>query len=385
MTTKPLCWVPYYTAEVSYKATKPCCKFNYSSTLPYPNIKDFNSDSANQWRTDSFMGDSLKEQCSACQVPEDVYSYETANRTDFKQRGWAPPQQAQLRKLIIGMDNICASSCIQCGPHFSTTLDKLARASDNWQRVLGKEYQLPGLQQFNIADLDGLVGDLEIVHLYGGEPLFSPNLLTLLELLAAQSPKLHTISISTGLRKIKESHIAALAALKIKVMINISMDGPVELNSWIRGISSEEFFDALDIIDRYRPWVKIIGFQTTIATYNIFAIDEYLADADRIFQRYRIKLPQFKTPNIMSTIIINPNGLHPRQLPDDIKAAVGSKLEAALARAPQHAHELVRTSLYALSLPQTQSWEMALNRVNAYAKWRGDTTTWQDWYNKYML
>ena len=384
MTTKPLCWVPYYTAEVTYKATKPCCKFNYSSTLPYPNIKDFNSPSANQWRKDSFEQGQLKEQCSACQVPDDVYSYEKSNRDRFTQDGWSSPDQAQLRKLIIGMDNICASSCIQCGPHFSTTLDKLARASDNWQQVLGKQYQLPGLQQFNIADLDGLVGDLEVVHLYGGEPLFSPNLLTLLELLAAQSPKLHTISISTGLRKIKESHVAALAALKIKVMINISLDGPVDLNSWIRGISQEEFFDGLEILAKYRPWVKIIGFQTTVATYNVFAFDEYLADADRIFSKYRLNLPQFKTPNIMSTIIINPDGLHPRQLPDDIKAAIKPKLEACLATAPQHAHELLRTSLYALSLPQTQSWERALNRVNAYAKWRGDESTWQDWYNRYM-
>jgi hypothetical protein len=386
MTTKPLCWVPYYSIEVTPLNARSCCKIDDSTHNPYTKFEDFFSDASDRWRTDSFMGDTLLDQCRACKVPQNVYSHEKANRKRYvMQDKWSAPAEASLRKLIIGMDNICASSCIECGPHFSTTIGKLARDSGQHQPVLGQDYQFPGLQQFDISQLDGRLADLEILHLYGGEPLFSPNLLTLVDMVREQCPKLRTIGISTGLRKIKESHVAALASLGVEVIVNVSIDGPLDLNGWVRGITPSEFVQGFDLLIKYQPNIKIIGFQNTVGSYNVFALPEYLTTITDLWYQNNLHTQLNKpVPGLTIGIVLTPEVLHPKQMPQEIKTDVSAKLTTALAGAPIWAKQMLRTALFSLTAPSTQPWEASLIRLNAYPKWRGDSSTWQDWYDQYM-
>jgi hypothetical protein len=41
-------------------------------------------------------------------VPDGVHNFERQNRKEFIKLGWTAPTRPSLRKLIIGMDNICA-------------------------------------------------------------------------------------------------------------------------------------------------------------------------------------------------------------------------------------------------------------------------------------
>ncbi len=392
MTTKPLCWVPYYSLEISHKNTRPCCKFDSNLQGPYGKFEDFFSADSDNWRADSFMGDKLLDQCKACKVPLDVYSHEKNNRKRYLLDGWTAPTKPELRKLIIGMDNICASTCIQCGPHFSTSLDKLARDSGQHEPILGKGYQFPGVQQFDLAQLDGRLADLEILQLWGGEPLFSPNLLTLLDMVREQSPKLRTICICTGLRKIKESHVAALASLGVEVIVNVSIDGPLDINHWIRGISPSEFISGIQLLVKYKPNIKIVGFQNTIASYNVFALPEYVDTLKTIWLETKLNQQTinktsdyYKTnPYLTSGILLHPEVLHPKQMPDHVKQQIELKLKKALTTAPLWAAEMLRTAIFSVSQPSNHPWASALERVSAYPKWRGDSRTWQDWYDQYM-
>ena len=52
MTTKPLCWVPYYSVELSHKNTRPCCKFDSNLQGPYSQFEDFFSADSDKWRGD---------------------------------------------------------------------------------------------------------------------------------------------------------------------------------------------------------------------------------------------------------------------------------------------------------------------------------------------
>jgi hypothetical protein len=378
-TSKPLCWVPYYSAEITYKETKPCCKFNYSDLLPYPNIQDFDSDSANVWRKESFMGQELADQCRACKVPDGVHNFERQNRKEFIKLGWTAPTRPSLRKLIIGMDNICASSCIQCGPHFSSTLNNLAKTQD-YKQILGQEYQLPGTQQIDFNQLEGKLADLEVLHLYGGEPLISPNLEKLVTMLRSQSPKLRRVGISTGLTRIKERNVALLAELGVPVLCNISLDGPIELNSWIRGITPDEFTQSWDMLLKYGPNIRIIGFQTTIGSYNTFALPEHVKFMQSLWPQVGHRLP----PHIMSTIIHKPEQLHPKQLQTAEKNAIVHKLTEYLPTAPTWARELITTAIHAQQEPATIDWALVQRRMNTFGFWRGDTRQWQQQYDHYM-
>ena len=382
-TTTPLCWVPYYTAELTHVTTKPCCKFNFTDPLPYPDLRDFKSPKAAAWRKDSFMGTELKEQCRACKVPSSVHSYEKQNRESFTRFGWQAPTEPQLRKLILGMDNICASSCIQCGPHFSSTIGKLAERQP--QTVLNQVGITPqGTKQIDLEQLDGQIADLEILHLFGGEPLFSPGLMPLIEMCQAQSPKLRRISLSTGLTRIKESHVALLDQLGIEIHLNVSLDGPLELNSWIRGISEQEFLSAWQMLMRY-PHVDVTGFQTTIGAYNVFALPEYVDLVNQLWPTLAIKKTTVPdVPYIMSTIIYSPEALAPKQLLLPHKQQCRDKLKQAQVGAPKWAQEMLRTALFSLDPEPTRDWPVALNRLNAFPNWRGSGETWDTMWHKYM-
>lgn len=389
MTTKPLCWVPYYTADITYKSTKPCCKFNFDQDLPYPDIRDFYSESAEQWRRDSFeTTDQLLDQCSACRVDKSVHSYERQNRVSFEQRyGWSAPTTASLRKLIIGMDNICASSCLQCGPHFSTTLNNFAAADPNRVQIMGSD-PLPGLQQLDFSKFDGMLGDVEILHLYGGEPLMSPNLDIMLEMVTLQSPKLKTISLSTGLCRIKARNLELLAELAssrgVSVEVNLSLDGASELNSWIRGITVADFQRGWQLLVGLQPMIKIIGLQTTLAVYNVFALDHYLDYVTELWQDVTTRVYRTSNPYIMSTPILRPESLSCRELPQEYKPVVANDLRKSLRSRPSWTHELLRTALNQVSKPAAiANWDISLNRMNTYTKWRGETRDWQYWWDHY--
>jgi len=275
------------------------------------------------------------------------------------------------------MDNICASSCIQCGPHFSTTLNNLGKAQANYREILGREYQFPGTHQLDFDQLDGQLADLEILHLFGGEPLISPNLEKLITMIRQQSPKFRQITLSTGLCRIKERNVALLADLGVEVLCNVSLDGPMLLNSWIRGITDSEFTQGWNLLLKYAPNIRITGFQTTLGSYNVFALPELMDFIQSLWS-----LP--KPPYIMSTVILRPDELHPRQLLPQYKSAVIAKLRDYSVTAPIWTRELFRTALFALGQTVTKPWDQVQSRLNAYAGWRGDTATWQDQYDQYM-
>lgn len=384
-----LCWVPYYSAEMTYLSVKPCCKLQLErDQLPYGSLQDFNSESAKSWRIENFERDQLSKACASCDVPATVYNYRQSNQRMFQRDGWQEPRQAQLRRLTVGMDNICASSCIQCGPYYSTTIGNLAERGSDQRRIMIADQPETGLQQVNLELLDGQIADLEILHLFGGEPFVSPNFARLLELVSNQSLKLKRITASTGLCRIKAGHLAQLAQLAdrgCEIYILVSLDGPMELNSWIRGITETEFWEGWNLLVQHHPRIKISGFQTTLGAYNVFALAQYVDFVKELWLKlpldYRTRVPL----TIMSTAVIQPSLVCARQLPQQVKEPLKQQLAQALVSAPEFARELYQTALHHVSLPSNQEWTKAQERINAYGQWRGDSEhTVANWIEHFM-
>ena len=388
-TSSKLCWVPYYSAELTYLSAKPCCKLLLErDQLPYTTLADFNSDKTKTWRTENFETGQLSRACSSCNVPHDVYSYRQSNHKMFQRDGWLEPKEAQLRRLTVGLDNICASTCIQCGPHYSTSIGRLIDQAPVMTQSILSDQPNRNLQQIDLELLNGQIADLEILHLFGGEPFVSPNFTRLLELVSQQSPRLRTVTASTGLCRIKAGHVAQLAELAdrgCEIYILVSLDGPMDLHSWIRSITKEEFWQGWNLLVQAHPRIKISGFQTTLGAYNVFALPDYVEFAHELWQQlpqdYRTRVPL----NIMSTAVTQPSLVSARQLPSEVKEPLKKQLAQSAVSAPSFARELYQTALHHVSLPSNQDWSTVQQRVNAYSQLRGNAQhTVASWIEHFM-
>lgn len=387
--TVPLCIVPYYTIELTPSTgTRPCCKYVGKGPYTGHSLDGFYSEHAVQWRKENFEGDTLSEECRACKGPADSFSYNQYSRNLLQsQLSSMEPVRAELRKVIIGLDNICASSCVMCGPHFSSTIANLLNQNKihniSFQTldtqggmaktVQGEKYTVT--DQLDLDQLDQYLDTIEVVQLFGGEPLLSPNLPKLVEKLK-KAPRLNRISFTTGLLKIKETHLKLLKSLpKVKLSCNISLDGPLDLNEWSRGISPQEFIEKYQLVKRY---IHIAGFVSTIGAYNVFALPELVNVINGLWKK-------INPPDIVSAAITNPTLLAVQQLPQAVKQQAKEKLENYLKTdCPANAVELITTGINLCQMPQTEDWNNCVNYMHMLPHLRGNNETIDHWLNKYL-
>lgn len=312
----------------------------------------------------------------SCSVTGGVHSYRNLSHREYQSLNWVSPDQPELRKLEVGLDNICRSTCIPCSAANSTSIGHLDRAN-------GAVIQIePNTQQLDLTQLDGQISHLEVLKFFGGEPLISPRLVQLVDMVLAQSPRLRYVNLTTGLNGIKESNLQALARLAergIKVYCNVSIDAEPELNAWIRGHQLDSFWSSWNMLDSYRPQIILQKFQPTIGIYNVFAFPEYLKFLQQLVNDYKIS-----APIIIANTIVKPEELHPRELEESAKSWTVKRLQEARSWAPQWGQSLINTALFNLKESPTIDWTQVLARANQYPQWRGDSRSWDWWYNHYV-
>jgi len=381
MNNKPLCWVPYYSIEINpYGGARPCCKYIGPSPYTEDYVNDFFSDRIIEWRKNYFEQGQLLDACKACQVPVNTYSFRKFSEGAYKASyGWSEPTTHQLRKITIALDNVCASSCVMCGSHFSTTIGNLLKSANikTYHRFIEISKENPINSKTDFAGLKNHLADLEIVHLYGGEPLLSPNLIKFINIVS-QAPKLKKITMSTGLKQIKQSHLDFLKekSLADKVSATVSIDAPLDLNNWIRGIDQDEYVKNYTMLTNY---VNISGFQTTVGAYNVFALPECVETIKTLWKF-------LQTPIIMSSPIIAPEELRPSQLPQELKDKVKAKLLAYRnsENCPSYAKVLINTGIDLISRPATKKWDDCVSYMQTLPALREQQETFEYWTEKYL-
>jgi transcription elongation factor Elf1 len=379
--TQPLCWVPYYSIEVNpYGGARPCCKFIGPTPYDENFISDFFSEKLAAWRKDHFEGDSLLEGCRACDVPANNYSFRKFSEDNYRKTGWTAPVTHQLKKVTIALDNVCASSCVMCGSHFSTTIGNLLKSADikTYHRFVEINKEHPINSKSNFEEINNHLNDLEVVHLYGGEPLISPNFLKFVDIIS-NAPKLRILSLSTGLKQIKESHLQAIAEklAHCDIQVTVSIDAPLDLNYWIRGIDEEEFREKFILLSKY---LNPSGFQITIGAYNVFALPECVETITKLWSNIT------KFPTLMSSPIIAPEQLRVAQLPEAIKQRVRDKLNAYLTsgNCPGIARRMILTGIELTNAPPTEEWDNCVEYMQTLPALRNQTETFDFWINKYL-
>jgi hypothetical protein len=403
---EPLCWVPYYSMEVApFNRPHPCCKIKHykgASDQVYDVVGDFNSDHAVAWRRDHFENrEELHDDCAVCKEAgppgqERFSTYGMKESADFKRRGFPTPTdgRGQLKKLQLGIDNICASTCMMCVPMFSNSIGQLLKDNPIYELELRSDHRhfypdgIPQVTAYDLDQLEGQLDDLQQLHLWGGEPLFSPNLPRVIELLK-NSSKLRFISISTGMRKINRRSLELLAAIpsEVNITFSISMEGPLDLNHWIRGISPQEFEDSFSLLEEFNKRFTFNGHHTLIGGFNVFAIPEYIDTVIQLETRWRDNGGLRETTefnSIYASSVQIPAALHPRNLPQDIKDRVRAKLIEYGKTAPSIARNTLQVALKSMELPSNLRWSECLTFMNAFPKYRGQVETFDYWIKRYL-
>jgi wyosine [tRNA(Phe)-imidazoG37] synthetase (radical SAM superfamily) len=339
------CWLPYYHAEIfTDGSVRPCCKYNINWI---ESIDQYNTKDRSEFETQE-----LSIACVACNVNADEFSYRKHRTIDFKRRNWTEPTSPSLKNLNLSLDNICSSSCVQCDPHHSTTIGYLFgnQVKYNW----------------NLDQLDSVLPTVEHLTISGGEPLQSPRLIELCKKLKNYNIK--SISVPTGLAKIKQQNIDALVELGIPVLCRVSIDAPWKLNEWIRGC------DQLDWEENFKQVSNqfSIAWQITIGSYNVFALPECLD--------YIETLAPYK--HIQPSPIITPVSHAVKQLPQELKDKIKIKL---LNYKPNHnAIEIIKTSLSLLEEASSLDWNQCVSKIEKLPKLRNNNTSLLEFIEHYL-
>ena len=335
--------MPYYHVEVHSDLTlKPCCKFTdpwLESLTDYDNVD-----------RSEFDDNILSDRCNPCSIKN---SYKEVKILEFRRKGLLEPTGPKLQSINLFLDNVCSNSCLMCNANNSTTIGYLL---DNQIKT-----------NFKFETLESHLKSLRWVSIYGGEPLQSPNLIKLCNLLQ-QSEKLEHLNIITSLAKPLKGNLQALKDLHIPVNFRISIDGEQELNSWIRGYKEKDWIDTFNS-------VKLIGsinWQITLGGYNIFGLTKCL---DYV---------QSLVPNtdILPCIVNTPIECGINQLPDNLKKVI--KQDIINYSPNYYTNSILKTALELLDQQPTLDWEQCKKYINRLPSLRKELNNFDYFIKKYM-
>ncbi len=152
-----------------------------------------------------------------------------------------------------------------------------------WAKKTGPELELAELEQFFKKS-----GYFYSVHLTGGEPFLRQDLPDIIDLTARLNKRLCLINIATNGQFERE---AVLAACKIKrrknitPAITVSIDGPEQVNDFIRGKKGAWYKAVSTFIALKRLGLKHVYIGHTISGYNAGMLQETFRAVKAVFGR----------------------------------------------------------------------------------------------------
>jgi hypothetical protein len=378
---QPLCLVPYYSLNVSHQYSNFCCKLTKPS--PEVTVESWHSASAEALREKLVGGSELDPVCSACAVPQGYESRRVNRHRVFKILGIDSADRPVLKDLSISIDNVCASSCIACNSILSTAIARLEQnlTADQIQHHQLRQQPNSSSTVYQGLDLDrfvGHVGSVEILQIYGGEPLFSPQWPKIIDMINQHMPNLKVLYFNTGLNSVKTRWIDLLNTVdpRVKIRAFVSIDAPLDYNQWIRNTDPGDVMQGLAALKNLDRDITVC-YQPVLANYNVWVLPELVGLLRELDQ---------KDPEITFSTVFDPEVLKPCNLPPEIKAATEKKLTAAQA---QETNPTIAASVYANALghlkkTQTQPWDRSRERIELYPGLRGSNLTLDHWLDRYL-
>ena len=343
------CSIPWIHTEVNLQTNeiKPCCKYRgVSGNLNEGLETVWNNPGYHQLR-DDIANNRTHSACSACAVPDDVFSYKSYKNAIYMPRlhriNIAQPALPEI--IHITLKNTCNLACRMCSPYSSSRLNEVTKRNS----FLNKFYNFTKVNnRFDLNQLKGSFANARHLTITGGEPLMDNDCEQLIEMVQLESSRLESIVFSTNMTYMNDRLLDRLNAMRIKVRLNISIDGPKHIHEYIRvGCNWDELAENLCRL-RARYTFEF-GINSTISALNIGYITDLIAGVEQLGVQTGVKFT-----HIMATPVLESH-LHPSIFAQPelatICAEYKDRLNSYSASSIQGADTLVKTAGEFLNSP----------------------------------
>jgi MoaA/NifB/PqqE/SkfB family radical SAM enzyme len=373
---KTFCILPFvHMSTTTIGELKLCCRSEAVANISSENLSDvWQSSKLQEVRADLINGVRRKE-CKACWKLEDLGMIslrmgQNIMRSEVNTErimSWVRSKEVQpLQNIELKLSNICNLKCRMCSPIASTPWmrdwEKVAdiysegdardiNESFAWQ----KKKREPVLDFFMhnenfLRDFEKIAESIEELEFAGGEPLLDGLHYEVLKRVESRAQEI-TLKYSTNLMVLGTAKYKALEVWpKFKqVKLTVSVDGPAQLNEYIRtGTQSEIFEKNLQLVRQLGN--VTLKASTCVSAYNA----PFLADT----LRYVSQLGMSWYSNRVSS----PRFLDARILPHSIRDKIVAELR-------QFTHE----DLERMGYTSTQA-TMSLRTAHDCASWLEDSS-----------
>ena len=339
-----LCSIPWLHTEISLQGNqvKPCCKYKGSFGSP-SRFSDILFGNEFTKLRNNIVNGSLPDGCSACLVPDNIFSYKAYKNSIYKKKFNIPVEPVQLPKVVhITLKNTCNLSCRMCHPVSSSKLHETAKKSQYLINFYGNNIID---NKFDIESLRPSFSNVNHITITGGEPLIDEDCYSLITMIRETSPNLKSIVFSTNMTRFNQRLLSALEALpkSISIAFNISIDGPKDIHNYIRyGFNWDTL---VDNIKRLKPIASSFGINSTISAMNVGYLSELIADLRKLETAAGVKFT-----HIMSTPVLESH-LHSNCVPAGARVGYLEKLKSHKDFGISGSQALINTAIEVLNQP----------------------------------
>ena len=308
---RSFCWRPFVELHINqHNRYAPCCKF-ISKNMYGSNTE---SDDIHRKVRDAILEDRWHPGCRSCKDIEDS-GFSKSHRQDYrgpKDKNLVTENRFSLRHLEIIVDNVCNLACTTCSPFHSSRWE-----SEN--KKMGDTTKYPSILKLQDRFLyePWIWQDVEHLVLYGGEPMYSKNVLDLLRWATSNgfSENIELMFYTNG-TQFNENIIQLLKSFK-SVKIRFSIDATGDRYELLRWPAS--WTTTVDNFQRMSEMPNVeTGVTYTLSILNIMHALEDMTDISSVLGTGRIGINLLTDPHFFSI----------RHLPQDIKDVLIAKMRS---------------------------------------------------------
>ena len=307
-----MCCLPFMAVDQKQGRRSPCCHTASQHWGSFATIEEYWNSNALAGLRQQMVNGQRAAECVYCWSAEDagqISMRQSVNQSRFHMIDFDQPR---IKQVKLNTGNTCNISCMMCFDSVSSSYEKLWSTDTTWIMPENKLKKLSYDHQMQDYILEH-AGDIEVIEVLGGEPLFNKQFIQLAESLAASGAAKHmTMIIITNGTLLTQRLIDLFQKFK-KTVFAVSVDGVGPVNDYQRWPSRfVEIEKNLAMMNSYFD----ISLLPTVTAVNIIGMSNL----------YEYALSKNYMINNIEPVAHWPQ-LNPANLPDQLKKLVDSKFD----------------------------------------------------------
>ncbi len=313
---KNVCSLPWVLAEIQLHKhyLGPCCKYeeNLGSLKDNELPVVWFGEKFKNFRQRIAEGNPL-DGCKTCYISDSVFSYKDKKNKDFSLLlNKVDIDNPTLPKVVhIGLTNICNLACRMCNPNQSSKLLQVINKTEKLKTYYPTYYADNTIDPQN---LKGSFAETMVVTFMGGEPMIDESCLEILKLIKEESKNLKEVTFITNFTRLNTDILDIVSSLNVKVTLAVSIDGPPNLQEYIRYLAKwDNIYRNMKYVREHYPKIKF-GFNSTISILNVGYVPETVKFLHSLEEDLRTRFEY-----CLPSIVTDKEFLFPGNLPDHVK------------------------------------------------------------------